>query len=417
MDKKIDKSQLRRESMVRLVKWGIAVIVVVAVVVWTLSSIATDVKSSNFTLSTVDEGPLETTAPASGRVVPAHEEIINSPVSTRLIKVFAQPGDTVMEGTPLLLLDLQEEETALQKLIDARNIRQQELIQLQLNNRTMLSDLEMQIKVSEMNINRLRIEVDNERRLDSLGSGTGDRVRQAETAYAEGKLQLEQLRTKLANERLRTAAAEHVQQLNVNSADKDIELKRRTLLRGQIPAPMDGVLTFVTTDLGSQVNAGEKVAVVSDLSSFKIIGDVAESYSNRVDIGSRVGVRFANQQIEGTVTNITPQAKQGLIEFVVSLDDPGYELLRSGQRAELNIIYGYKDKVTRLRSGAFFKGPGDYGLFVLDGDNMLVKRAVRIGDSNREYVEILSGLRPGDRVVISDMENYKNKNKLRINQD
>lgn len=402
--------------MMRLAKWGIAAVAVVAVIVWLLSSVSTSVKSTDITLSTVDEGPLETTAPASGRVVPAHEEIINSPVTTRLIKVFAQPGDTVSEGMPLLMLDLQEEETALDKLIDARNIRQQELIQLQLNNRTMLSDLEMQIKVSEMNINRLRIEVDNERRLDSLGSGTGDRVRQAETAYAEGRLQLEQLRTKLANERLRAAAAEHVQQLNVNSADKDIALKRNTLHRGQIPAPMDGVLTYIATDLGSRIGADEKVAVVSNLTSFKVIGEVAESYSNRVDIGSRVGVRFANQQIEGTVTNITPQAKQGLISFVVSLDEPGHERLRSGQRTELNIVYGYKDKVTRLRSGAFFKGAGDYSLFVLDGDNTLVKRAVRIGDSNREYVEVLSGLRPGDRVVTSDMEPFKNKGKLKIKE-
>lgn len=416
MDREIDKSQLRRESMMRLAKWGIAAVAVVAVIVWVLSSVSTSVKPTDITLSTVDEGPLETTAPASGRVVPAHEEIINSPVTTRLIKVFAQPGDTVSEGMPLLMLDLQEEETALDKLIDARNIRQQELIQLQLNNRTMLSDLEMQIKVSEMNINRLRIEVDNERRLDSLGSGTGDRVRQAETAYAEGRLKLEQLRTKLANERQRAAAAEHVQQLNVNSADKDIALKRNTLHRGQIPAPMDGVLTYIATDLGSRIGAGEKVAVVSNLTSFKVIGEVAESYSNRVDIGSRVGVRFANQQIEGTVTNITPQAKQGLISFVVSLDDPGHERLRSGQRTELNIVYGYKDKVTRLRSGAFFKGAGDYSLFVLDGDNTLVKRVVRIGDSNREYVEVLSGLRPGDRVVTSDMEPFKNKGKLKIKE-
>lgn len=417
MDKKIDKSQLRRESMKRLAGWGVAVVAAVAAAVWVLSSVSTAVKSTDITLVTVDEGPLETTAPASGRVVPAHEEIINSPVSTRLIKVFAQPGDTVREGMPLLMLDLQEEETALDKLIDARNIRQQELIQLRLNNRTMLSDLEMQIKVSEMNISRLRIEANNERRLDSLGSGTGDRVRQAETAYAEGRLQLEQLRVKLANERHRAAASEHVQQLNVNSADKDIALKRSTLHRGRIPAPMDGVLTYVATELGSQIGAGEKVAVVSDLTSFKVIGEVAESYGNRVDIGSRVGVRFAGRQTEGTVTNITPQARQGLIEFVVTLDDPGYELLRSGQRTELNIVYGYKDRVTRLRSGAFFKGAGDYSLFVLDGDNTLVKRAVRIGDSNREYVEVLSGLRPGDRVVTSDMENYKNKNKLRINRD
>lgn len=414
MDRQIEKSQLRRESLMRRGKWGIAVVAVVALIAWALSSISTSIKSRDVTMSTVDEGPLETTIPGSGRVVPAHEEIINSPVTTRLLRVFAQAGDSVKAGTPLLQLDLLQEEAELDRLIDARNIRQQELVQLQLNHRTMLADLEMQIKVSEMNINRLRLEVDNERRLDSLGSGTGDRVRQAETAYAAGVLELEQLRTKLDNERLRTAAAELVQQLNVNSADRDIAMMQSTLHRGQIPAPLDGILTFIATDLGSQVGAGEKVAVVSDLTSFKIIGEIAESYSNRVDIGSRVSVRVGNHAIEGTVTNITPQAKQGLISFVVSLDDPGYEQLRSGQRAELNIAYGYKERVTRLASGNFFKGPGDYRLFVLDGNNTLVKRSVKIGDSNREYVEILSGLVPGDRVVISDMERFDNKNKLKI---
>lgn len=113
--------------------------------------------------------------------------------------------DTVKAGTALLQLDLEQELTELGKLQDAHTMQQQELRQLQLSNMTAISDLEMQIKVSEMNVNRLRIEVENERRLDSIGSGTGDRVRQAETSYKAGVLELEQLRTRLRNERQRAA--------------------------------------------------------------------------------------------------------------------------------------------------------------------------------------------------------------------
>ena len=312
------------------------------------------------------------------------------------------------------MLDLEQHQTALGKLRDERTIQEQTLRQLQLSNRTTLSDLEMQIKVNEMNVNRLRIDVDNERRLDSIGSGTGDRVRQAETAYAAGVLELEQLRTRLANEQLRTAAAERGQQLAVGSIDRDIALMDKTLHQGDIPAPLDGVLTFVVSDLGSRIGAGQKVAVVSDLSSFKILGEVSEGASSRVEVGAAVNVRINGAQLTGTVTNISPQAKQGVVSFTVSLDNPRESHLRSGGRAELYVSYGYKDNVLRVGNGSFYRGPGEYKVFVFDGDDRLERRKIKVGDCNREYVEILDGLHDGDRVVISDMENYKNDKVLKI---
>jgi HlyD family secretion protein len=68
----------------------------------------------------------------------------------------------------------------------------------------------------------------------------------------------------------------------------------------------------------------------------------------------------------------------------------------------------------RIANASYYVGRGDYELFVLDSENEIVKRKVKLGDSNFEYVEVVSGLQPGDQVVVSDMSSYKNKNKLKV---
>ena len=414
MDKTIDKKEIYLERRKRLLLWGIPAAVGIAALSVLLYNIAPTVSSRDITVGTAERGPIEITVAATGRIVAAYEEIINSPVESRVLSVYAQPGDSVKAGMPLLLLDLEQEQTELGKLQDARTMQEQQLRQIQLSNMTDISDLEMQIKVSEMNVSRQRIEVENERRLDSIGSGTGDRVRQAETAYRAGVLELEQLRTRLRNERQRASAAEKSQRLNVSTADRDIALMEKTIHRGSIPAPLDGVLTYITTDLGTRVGAGEKVAVVADLSSFKVIGEVPEGSSDRVQPGAAVTIRISGAQFTGTVSNITPQARQGVVSFVVRLDNPRDSRLRSGARAELQVSFDYKSEVMRVPNGAFYKGEGDYRMFVFDSKDRAVRRSIRVGDGNRDYVEILDGLKPGDKIIISDTEHYSNKNKLKI---
>lgn len=414
MDKQISKSQLRRERNTKLMKWGGATLLVVLGVTALIVSLEKGINRRDVRLGAAEQGALETTVNATGRVVPAFEEVINSPVDTRILKVYAQAGDSVEEGAPLLQLDLETAETNYSKLLNERDMQRQELTQLQLNNRTQLSELAMQIEVKQMQVNQLKVEVENERRLDSLGSGTGDRVRQAETAYTTGKLELRQLRERLANEKLRNAAAEKVQSLNVSSFEQDLALMRRTLDQGRIPAPHAGVLTYIANEIGRRITAGEKVAVVSDLSQFKIEGEVAEGSSDRVGVGSEVIVRIGKTELKGTVTNLTPQAKGGVISFTVKLEDPRNPRLRSGLRTELSVSYGYKSSVLRIPNGQYFKGPGEYNLFVKDGDNHLSQRKVRLGDSNRDYVEVLSGLNAGDSVAVSDMEQFNKSKTLKL---
>ncbi len=413
MDKKIEKSQLRRESMLRVTKICLVVIAILAVITIAVFSTRKSVRLQDLRLCEVDRGPLETMVNGTGRVVPAREEIINSPVESRVLKVFVSPGDSVKEGMPLIELDLESTESAYAKLLDELQIKDKELAQLRLNNSTQLGELAMQIEVQEMQVNRLKVEMENESRLDSLGSGTGDRVRQAEIAYRTAQLELRQLKTRLVNERERTAAAERVQQLGVSSFEKDLNLMRRTLEMGRIPAPRDGVVTQIINEIGGRIGAGEKVAVVSDLSHFKIEGEIPEGSSDRVGIGANVKVRIGGTELTGRVSNITPMSKSGVVSFMVNLDDPCNPRLRSGVKSELYVSYGYKDEVVRIASGPYFSGPGVYEMWVLT-DGELTKQKVTLGDSNRDYVEVVSGLSPGQTVVVSDMEQYSSSKKLNI---
>ena len=171
-----------------------------------ISLMRTGVKEKDLVFSTVDQGTIEVSVSASGKVVPAFEEIINSPINTRILEVYKKGGDSVDVGTPILKLDLQSAETEYKKQLDEEQMKRYQLEQLEVNNSTYLSDLEMQVKVSEMKLNRMEVELRNERYLDSLGSGTTDRVHQAELNFKTGKLELEQLRQQLANERKVKAA-------------------------------------------------------------------------------------------------------------------------------------------------------------------------------------------------------------------
>ena len=110
MDKPIDKKLIRRERRRKQLLWGTGAGVVVVAAGWLVSDIAPTINSNDITVAATDRGALDVTVAATGQIVPAYEEIINSPVNSRVLKIFAQPGDTVEAGMPLLELDLEQEQ-------------------------------------------------------------------------------------------------------------------------------------------------------------------------------------------------------------------------------------------------------------------------------------------------------------------
>ena len=415
MDREIPKAVRNKESNKKIIRYGgigVASIVVISVLI---SLMRTGVKAKDLVLSTVDKGTIEVSVSASGKVVPAFEEIINSPINTRIVEIYKKGGDSVDVGTPILKLDLQSVETDYKKLLDEEQMRSYKLDQLRVNNQTKLNDLSMKIKVSAMQLNRKKVELRNEQYLDSLGSGTTDKVRQAELSYNVAQLEYEQLKQQYDNEKEVLAAEYKVQELDFSIFRKGLAEMKRTLDDAQVRSPRKAILTYINNQIGAQVSQGSQLAVISDLSHFKVEGEIADTYGDRVAAGGKAIVKIGSEKLEGTVSSVTPLSKNGVISFTVQLNEDNNRRLRSGLKTDVYVMNAVKEDVMRIANASYYVGRGEYDLFVCDSDKEIVKRKVQLGDSNFEFVEVISGLQPGDQVVVSDMSQYKNKNKLKLN--
>lgn len=413
MDREISKEAQRKEQRKQLIKIGVVVGGLIFLIVVVISMLQTSLKRKDLNISTVDRGVIEVSVSASGKVIPAFEEIINSPINSRIVEVYKRGGDSVDIGTPILKLDLQSAETEYNKQLDEEQMKSLQLEQQRVTNHNKLSEMEMNLKVSRMELDRKAVELRNERYLDSLGAGTTDKVRQVELDYNVSVLKLKEDEQKYKNEQALAEADLKVKKLELNIFRKSLAETRRTLEDAQIRSPRRAILTYVNNEIGSQIGQGAKVAIVSDLSHFKIEGEIADTYGDRIAAGSKAVIKIGSEKLDGTVSDVTPLSKNGVISFTVQLEEDNHKRLRSGLKTDIYVMNAVKDDVLRIANSSYYVGKGEYELFVVNGDQLL-KRKVQLGDSNFEYVEVVSGLQEGDQVVVSDMNAYKDKNKGKI---
>lgn len=414
MDRALTKEEKRKESRKLYFRLGLATASVIFLTIGISFIFDNSIESSKIQTAIAEKSTLESSVSASGKIVPLYEQTIVSPVATRIMEVYCDEGDSVKAGQSLLRLDLESTKTEMRRLADEVSMRNIELEQTALNNETYLTDLEMKIKTKEMAVTHLKAEVANERRLDSIGSGTGDRIREAELAYSTGLLELEQLRMQLVNEKKAHAAIYKSKQLEESISQRNLIEMERTLEDAKVKAPKSGNVTYLNKTLGTSISAGERLAVISDLSHFKISAEIAEGNATKLSVGSAVKIRFNRNLLDGHISSISPQSQNGMVEFNVMLNNDSDKKLRSGLRTELNVVYDVHDNVIRIPNGQYFQGPGTYSLFVKVTPNKLERRSVTLGDSNFDYVEVKSGINAGEEVVITDMSDYKSKKSLTL---
>ena len=407
MDRELTNKEKWQDRRKIILRWSLGGAVAVVAVVLLAVLIQPSVRESSLRLATVDTGSIEFAVSATGKVVPGYEEIINSPITSRVMEVYKRAGEVVQAGEPLLRLELSEVQTEYDNMLDEERMKELKLEQLRITNRNNLSEMEMNIEIQEMELDRKAAALRNEKYLDSLGAGTPDKVREAELDYTVSSLKLEDNRRKFQNQRDLAAADEAVAELELSIFRKNKEQTRRRLYDAGIRAPYAATLTFINSEIGAQVSQGEKLAMLA------VEGELGDMQAGKIAEGYRTTVLAGRDTLTGMVSVLSPMSTDGLISFTVQLDDESAQGLRSGLKCDIYVVYAYRENVLRLPSGTYYKGEGNYDLFVREGDR-LVRRRVALGEANYDYVEVISGIEPGEQVVISDMQDYAKQPELKI---
>lgn len=414
MDREIPLSEQRKERRKQIIRYGAIIVGLAIIVIIVVNFLQGSISSKNVIIGTVDRGMIEVTVNASGKVIPLTEEIIVSPINSRILEVYKEAGDSVNKDEPILKLELASIETDYKQKLDEKEMKKSKLIQSQVSLDNTISDLKMQLQVKDMKLKQLQTELKNERYLDSIGASTSDKVRQAALNYEVAKLELQQLKEQIVNEKKNASAEVKVQQLDLSIFEKSLAESARLLKDARILSPQRATLTYVNNQIGSQVSAGTQIAIVSDLSHFKVLAEIADSYAEKLSSGAKAIIKIGQLQLEGTVVNITPSVKNGVINFTVMLKDSGNSRLRSGLKTDVYVTHGIQDDVLRIPNSTYYIGAGEYELWVVKNGEA-EKKKIKLGESSFEYVEVISGLEKGEQVIISDMNQYKNKQKLKIN--
>lgn len=415
MDREIPKQKLKQRQRRRFLLGGAIAALAAGAVIAIGSLTEESVNIADIKLSAADRGDIDAAVNGNGTIVAAFEEVIVSPVNSRILEVYHHSGDIVGEGTPLLKLDLGEASTREASERDELAMMRLDHQRLQASHRTRLSDLRMQIKVAEMKLRRQEVEVANERHLDSIGSGTTDRVREAEFALRTQRLELEQLREQLANEQRMLQAEDDAKLLEISIKENNLAQTSRILADAEIRSPRRATVTSISDRLGTTVSQGQQVAVIADLGHYRVDATITESSAQEVRDGSRAHIVFGRNHTEGFVSSVAPTAVNGMIEVKVTLDNDSLSSLRPGIKTDIKISNGVKEGVVRIPNLPFYTGPNNYTLYVRPkGASYLERRSVKLGSAGYDYIEVVSGILPGDEIVASSTAIFGNARRVNL---
>lgn len=392
----------------------LCLLVLAGAVAWMRSLLKTSVEGSRIRTAVVQKGPVENTISASGEVIPAYEQIMTSPIRASIRRVLLTPGARVRPGQPLVELDKSLTQIEYKKLQDQLALKQNGIEQLRMKLDKNLYDADISDQIKSLNIDKLKAEVEDARRLLKVGGQTPEDVTRAETALRIAQLEKKQLENDLSYNRRSMGASLRESQLQARIEASSLSVLAQKLRQADVLADRAGVLTWVNENVGSAVNEGEMLAKVADLGSFRVEGSCSDAYADQLQVGLPVIVRINETDLRGIITQIKPSVQNNTVRFAVALDDSRHASLRPNQKVEVHVVTNRSGQAVRVTNGPAFKGKRKQSVFVMGTNNVAQRREVEVGLSNFDWVEIKSGLQPGERVIITDLSEYEHLEQLTI---
>lgn len=414
MDKPIaEEITAKRKKKTRIIIFIVAGLLLMSV--FTLRAfIKPSMHKAEFTTAVAEVGNIENTINATGEVLPEFEELLTSPINAAVRNVLMDAGTQVKAGQSILTLDKSSAQTDFDKLKFQIESKENEIRKLKLDLKKTFYDINSNNNIKQLRIANLKDAVSSAQRLYKAGGGTKEDIEQAQLNLKVAELEKQQLENEISSKQqtMKIEIREAEIALAIQKNDQ-LALKRKLDL-ANVVATRNGVVTWVNKNIGASIKEGESLARIANLSSYKVAGSISENMLDQLHNNMPAVVRINDVQLRGVVANVSPAVNNSIVSFEIQLDEKNNKLLRPNMKVDVFLITAIRNKVIRVTNGAAFKGADQQEVFVIN-KGKAIQRNVKTGLSNFDYIEIISGIKPGETVITSDMTKYAHAKEISIN--
>ena len=410
----------------RIIYAAIAGVVLIAITVLLarLKPAAPTVDKNIVWMDQVKRGPMVRQVRGLGTLVPEEIRWIAARTQGRVDRIVIRPGAPVEPGTLILELSNPDVVSAAANAKSQLLAAEAQLAGLRVTLESGLLQAEASAAQAKSNYEqaRLRAEVDEELFKDGLVAPVQLKLTQGTAAQAAINHQIEQKRFAFAKQSIKPQLA--VQEAEVERLASMSRLRTEELEALKVRATMTGVLSALGTpnlpiEVGAQVQPGNNIARVADPLKLKAEVRIAETQAKDIAIGQLASIDTRNGIVEGRVSRIDPAVQNGTVLVDVTI----VNALPRGSRPDLSVDGTIElerlDDVIYVGRPAFGQEKSIVGIFKTNGDKLTSTEATRVqvqlGRSSVNTIEIISGLQPGEWVILSDTSPYDSNNRIRLN--
>lgn len=418
MDKVIEKKKgIAAAFTKKSVKWWAlgAFVILVVVLLLTGRRSVLRVDGSTILTGTARQGEFNDYIRVSGQVQPMTTVQLSPTEGGNVKRIVVEEGSHVNEGDVIVVLG--NENLDMQILNSEAELAEKENI---LRN-TMISMEQQKLSVRQEKLS-LQIEVRRARRAYEQNKALYEEKLIAKEEYLKSSEDYE-----LANDKLELVTDRErqdslyrsVQIAQMHESLENMRLNMNMIRRRKenlsVKAPISGELGLLDVELGQSVAAGAKIGQINNLDSYKIEAQIDEHYIDRVAPGLEATFERQNEKYSSVIRKVYPEVRDGKFKADFRFEGQQPENIRTGQTYYLNLQLGQSAEAILIPRGSFYQNTGGKWVYVLNADGTkATKRSVRIGRQNPQYYEVLEGLAPGDKVIISAYDSFGDKDELLI---
>ena len=413
MDKKIEKKPLYKRTKFWIYTSGALLFLILITLIMADTGSKLNVEIDKITISTVREGDFQEFIPVTGTVLPQTSYYLDAISGGIVEQRYVEEGAMLKKGDKILKLSnpnlqlsaLQNEAATYQQINEARNTR----LQIEQNSIALQTQL---VDANYSFINSKQI-YDREQKMWEKKLVSQQEFEQIRDKYFHDKEQLKLSRQNFVQDSILKQSQITQIASAIDRLQKNLELIRENIDNLTVKAPLSGQLTALDAETGQSKSPGDQLGQIDALDGFKVRADIDEFYIARVVKGLQATVEIDGKDYKLVVIKVFPEVKDGKFQVDMNFQGTVPDGIRRGQTLQIRLQLSERTKALLLTRGGFYQKTGGQWVFVLNSSGTeAVKRSISLGRQNPDYFEVLSGLKPGDKVVTSSYDNFGDVDKL-----